>query len=80
LVYRKRCWHDKHPSQIPKDHPQLVEFQSMCAALPSEEFSKEITREQEMSPSSSFIGGKPLQPRGEAWRLSQRSLVDESSP
>ena len=29
---------------------------------------------------SSFIGGKRLQPRGEAWRLSQRSLVDESSP
>jgi hypothetical protein len=34
----------------------------------------------QMSPSSSFIDGKPLQARGEAWRLSQRSLVDESSP
>jgi hypothetical protein len=33
----------------------------------------------QMSPSSSFIGGKLLQPRGEAWRLSQRSVVDESS-
>jgi len=33
-----------------------------------------------MSPSSSLIGGKLLQPRGEAWRLSQRSLFDESSP
>jgi hypothetical protein len=31
-------------------------------------------------PSSSFIGGKRLQPRGEVWRLSQRLLVDESSP
>jgi hypothetical protein len=34
----------------------------------------------QMNPSSSFIGGKRLQPPGEAWRLSQRSLVDESSP
>jgi hypothetical protein len=34
----------------------------------------------QMSPSSSFIDGKRLQPRGEAWRLPQRSLVDESSP
>ena len=25
-------------------------------------------------------GGKRLQPRGEAWRLSQRPLVDESPP
>jgi hypothetical protein len=33
----------------------------------------------QMSSSSSFIDEKPLQPRGEAWRLSQRSLVDESS-
>jgi hypothetical protein len=33
----------------------------------------------QMSPSSSFIGGKRVEPRGEAWRLSQRSLVDESS-
>jgi hypothetical protein len=41
------CFPDAPPIfKITKDHPLMIEFQSMRAALPSEEFSKEITRKQ----------------------------------
>jgi hypothetical protein len=54
-------WEHRHPEMVsfsecfpdapkiwdlPKDHQQVVEFQGMCKALPSSEFSKEITRKQ----------------------------------
>jgi hypothetical protein len=55
---------------------RAVSIMHVCEIRPR----KDCAEMSPKCPSSSFIGGKRLQPRGEVWRLSQRLLVDESSP
>jgi hypothetical protein len=58
---------------------ELLPLASISDYKASHERALSRDRVDAAGPSSSFIGGKRVEPRGEAWRLSQRSLVDESS-